>query len=52
MSTALEEELKARIKCFADIGLPLTKTVIQLLYALLKLIIGLIAMCNTMFAKL
>ena len=34
LSTALEEELKARIKRFADIGLPLAKTVIQLLYAI------------------
>ena len=34
LSPALEEELKARINRFADIGLPLTKQVIQLLYAI------------------
>ena len=32
LSAALEEELKSRIKRFADIGLPLTKKVIKLLY--------------------
>ena len=53
LSTGLEEELKARVKRFANIGLPFTKTVIQLLYAIkVDNWFCSIVMCNTLFAKL